>query len=480
MWGRLNELNELNKLLLKETSSLVVVKGRRRIGKSTLIQFFGDQNKRYFLEFSGLAPRFKQSNQDQINQFTFQFNQQFRLKKEPFKDWNEAFAELAKRINKKQKTIILFDEISWMGAHDPDFSGKLKIAWDSNFKKNKNLVLVLCGSVSTWIQKNILNSTNFVGRVSKDITLNELPLNVVTKFWKKWDSKVSDYEKLRLLAVVGCIPKYLEEINPAISTDENIKSLCFDSSGFLYDEFNKIFSDIFGKKTKTYKKIVAHLVDGNLSAAELAKKLNLQLSSSFLEYLADLELSGFISRDYKFDIGNKKSRISTFRIKDNFLRFSLKYIEDAKQRAKILSSDFSTLEMLPNWSSIVGFQIENLVYNHVAEVLKAMGVLPHKVISASPYFQVKTAHNHGACQIDLLVQTTDQNVYICEIKFRRRIDAKVIKEVEKKIEKLTKKRNWTYRPVLIYEGEIDPDDLYKFNSYFSKMISIGSLFRQEL
>ncbi len=475
MWGRNSELSDLNKLLTKETSSLVVIKGRRRIGKSTLIEFFGSQKGQLFFEFSGLAPRPKQTNQDQLNQFTFQFNEQFKTKNPNFSDWNEAFSELASHTNKKKKTVVLLDEISWMGNHDPDFSGKLKVVWDTKFKKNNNLILVLCGSVSTWIQKNILNSTNFVGRVSRDITLNELPLNVVSKFWKEWGAKVSSYEKLRLLSVIGCIPKYLEEINPAISTDENIQDLCFRPSGFLHDEFNKIFSDIFGKKTKTYKKIITCLVNKNLSAAEIAKKLQLKLATSLLDDLKDLEIAGFLSRDYRFEIGSKKARVSTFRIKDNFLRFSLKYIEDTKVRSKALNSEFTTLEMLSNWHSIVGFQIENLVYNHITEFLEEMNLSANLIISASPYFQSKTTHNNGACQIDLLIQTTDQNAYICEIKFQRRIDSKIIKEVENKISKMTKKRNWSYRPVLIYEGEIDPNDSHKIQSYFTKIIRIGSL-----
>lgn len=479
MWGRDPELKILNSLLLKESSSLVVLKGRRRIGKSTLAQEFGRKYAKHYFEFSGLAPRPNQVNSDQLNQFHFQFKKQFKSGPKCFLDWNDAFSDLAAKTKKLKKTVILFDEISWMASGDPDFPGKLKIAWDTHFKPNSNCILILCGSVSTWIQENILDSTSYVGRISRDITLNELPLNVTSKFWKSWDQKVSDYEKLRFLAVTGCIPKYLEELDPKISSDENIKSLCFDSSGFLHDEFNKIFSDIFGKQTSTYKKIILFLVPENLSADQLAKKLNIKLSSSFLKLLSNLEISGFISRDYRYEVGAKTSRTSLFRLKDNYLRFSLKYIEHSPKRSSAFISTFSTLDLLPNWDSILGLQIENLVYNHLPEVLNAMEFKANQVASAAPYFQKKTAHNYGACQIDLLIQSTDNTAYIGEIKFRRRIDAKIIKEVERKINTLSQKRGWSYRPVLIYEGEIDPNDLSKIQTYFSKIIKLSELLRSD-
>lgn len=475
--GRDMEIKLLNDLLLKESSSLIVLKGRRRIGKSTLAKTFGKSCGKNYFEFSGLAPRAGQTNATQLEQFYFQMTQCFKLKTKAFTNWNEAFLELALRTKKLKKTIILFDEISWMAAHDPDFPGKLKVVWDNHFKPNNNCIFILCGSVSSWIQDNILNSTNFVGRISKDITLGELPLKVASNFWKSWDNKISDYEKLRFIAVTGMIPKYLEEIDPKKTSDENIKTLCFDSSGFLYDEFNKIFSDIFGRQTKSYKKIILALVEKNLTADELAKKLKIKLSTSLLKNLYALEISGFLSRDYRFDIGANKSRISVFRIKDNYLRFALKYIEETKIRTKSVLSNFTSLDLLPNWDSILGLQIENLVYNHLNEILEAINLKSREVLTVAPYFQKKTSHNHGSCQIDLLIQTKDQTAFIGEIKFRRRIDAKIIKEVEKKIDKLTKKRGWSYRPILIYDGEIDPNDLPKIQSYFSKIVKIGNLLR---
>jgi len=100
------------------------------------------------------------------------------------------------------KHLILLHEISWMGGEDKDFAGKLKGAWDNHFKKNDALNLVLCGSVTTWIEENILQDKGFVGRVSLDIVLKELSLPEANEFWRKAPS-ISATEKLKILSVTG-------------------------------------------------------------------------------------------------------------------------------------------------------------------------------------------------------------------------------------------------------------------------------------
>ena len=90
-------------------------------------------------------------------------------------EWIEHFTFLGKQA-KGQKIVIVLDEISWMGSADEDFLGQLKTAWDMHFSENPNLVLILCGSVSSWIEENILKSTGFLGRISLDMVLNELSM----------------------------------------------------------------------------------------------------------------------------------------------------------------------------------------------------------------------------------------------------------------------------------------------------------------
>src|SRR3990167_9115161 len=149
--GRRSELQELRQLTERKVANLVIVQGRRRIGKSRLIEEFAKGEK--FYSFAGLAPGDGITAQMQRDEFARQFSEQFELPKFSIQDWGDLFTLLYKQVA-TDKTIILFDEISWMGKLDPTFLGKLKNAWDKQFKKNSQLTLILCGSVSSWIDKN--------------------------------------------------------------------------------------------------------------------------------------------------------------------------------------------------------------------------------------------------------------------------------------------------------------------------------------
>src|SRR3990167_9989074 len=196
--GRAEELQSLSHLLKKQSASIVVIKGRRRISKSRLIEECAARIKHdTFYNITGLLPSKGTTAQTQRNEFANQLNKQ-GFPKINADDWTDLFWLLADKTA-VGRIIIVLDEISWMGSLDPDFLGKLKNAWDLRFKKNDQLILFLCGSVSAWIEKNILSSAGFLGRVSLDMTLKELPLDDCGKFWGRHAKQVSDYEKLRVL-----------------------------------------------------------------------------------------------------------------------------------------------------------------------------------------------------------------------------------------------------------------------------------------
>ena len=98
-------------------------------------------------------------------------------------NWLFAFKRLDREIDDDVRTVVLLDEVSWLGHYDKTFSGTLKIAWDNMFKKHDQLIFVVCGSVSTWIRDNIIDNKAFYGRRSLDLVVKELPLYECIKFW---------------------------------------------------------------------------------------------------------------------------------------------------------------------------------------------------------------------------------------------------------------------------------------------------------
>jgi len=466
------ELKILNNLFSLKKASLVVCKGRRRIGKSKLLEEFGKSAKQ-FIEIQGLAPRDNITKNDQLSAFSMQLSKCTRLPYLTITSWSQAFS-LLNSIISDQKTVILLDEISWMSAGDKDFAGILKLAWDTELKMHDKLILVLCGSVSSWIDNNILNNTGFRGRVSVSLTLDELSLHSCNLFWSKANNKISDMEKFKILAVTGGVPKYLEEINIKKTAEENIKSLCFQKQGYLFNEYDEIFKDTFNQRSATYEKIVEKLCLGAKTVNEIASCIEWKSGGTISSYLNDLKDSGFIEKSIMYAPGKKKPlRIIKYRLKDNYLRFYLKYIKDKKEKIEKNLYQHVALENLPEWEIVLGFQFENLVLNNIQSVCLILDIDLSIIKSAAPFYQKKTKQKAG-CQIDLLIET-NYSLYVCEIKFQKLIKADIIKKVNEKILKLQYPKYLSVRPVLIYAGELE--EKINKEDYFTKIIDFGQLLK---
>ena len=254
--GRQFALGRLEGLWKKSTPSLVTVRGRRRIGKSTLVGEFARRTADYFITIDGQAPGEGVDNRTQLKSFVEQLSLQTNAPDVPVKSWLQAFQLLENSLPKEGRTVVLLDEISWLGGYDAAFAGTLKIVWDKRLKMHDNLVLVLCGSVSSWIAENILSGTGFVGRDSLDLVIDELALRECVPFWHEAAERTGIGEMLDFLSVSGGVPKYLEELKPQLSAEENIRQLCFSPDGILYRDFDQIFCKIFGKKSEDRKAVL--------------------------------------------------------------------------------------------------------------------------------------------------------------------------------------------------------------------------------
>lgn len=468
--GREFELEQLEKFKNRKQAGLIVCSGRRRVGKSTLIEKFAEDKT--FAEFYGLPPHKTSSVRDQLNNFSKLLSEQFSTPYIQFPDWHDALNMLAS-LSRKEPIILLLDEISWMASNDKNFAGILKSVWDTKFKKNSQLILILCGSVSSWIEENILRDKGFVGRVSLTIKLDELSLAEANHFWDSTHF-ISAYEKFKILSVTGGIPRYLEEIDPKLPAEENIKNLCFTNGAVLVEEFNTIFKDIFEKRATEYKEIVKVLLNKHLQAIEICEKLKTEQTGSFSKKLDDLEESGFITREFVWNMDARKTSTSKYRLRDNYLRFYLKYIEPKLPSINRNLYRELHLESLPDWHSTMGLQFENLVLNNLKSVLQILKISPESFISAAPYFQQRTKRSE-ACQIDLLIQTR-YSYYVCEIKFKKSITKQIIPEMLTKMQKLKAPKTVSLRPVLIYVGNLAPGVVSE--GFFTNLIDFSCLLEQ--
>ena len=475
--GREKELESLRLLLDKRTSSLVACRGRRRIGKSTLIEEFARRNRCRLVSIDGLLPREGMTNQVQLDNFIEKLSAQTGVDGTKVSSWFEAFVRLDQALVWNDWTVVLLDEVSWMGRYDADFPARLKSAWDTLLKRHDNLIVVICGSVSTWIKKNILQNTGFAGRFSRDIVVRELPLSQCKAFWGEAAKRLAPSEMIDVLSVTGGIPRYLEEINPGLSANENIKRMCFDRDGVLFGDFKAIFSQVFGEESVLKQKILLTLVDGPRTCIEVAEALDVVRGGSLSETLEVLVDAGFVTKDegYNPETG-KKARTVKYRLSDNYTRFYLKYVLPHETEIRSDTYLFESLESLPGWESVLGLQFENLVVNNFRELVKPLHLEGVPVLSAVPYERRGDKRQNGAgdrgLQIDLLVQTR-KSAYVVEVKRKKHIGESVEAEVAEKVERLRHPKGISVRTALVYEGELAP--VVRGNGYFDAIVSAADL-----
>ena len=471
-YGREDDLADLKGLWKKQTASLVTCRGRRRIGKSTLIEEFARRSDARFIEIEGVAPRKGMTNDDQLRAFSRQLDAATGCGKSDFPpDWFDAFMRLDKAIDDRH-TVVLLDEISWMGRFDPDFPGILKTVWDTLLKKHRNLILVLCGSVSTWIEANILNNTGFVGRAAQNITLKELPLDCCMRFWGRSAERTAPSEVIDVLSVTGGVPRYLEELDPSLSANENIRKMCFIPKAMLRDDFSKIFNSIFGDNAMYKKRILEVLASSPLTLSEIAAAIGIERGGVISSHLDELAIAGFIAEDAGLNPSTGKAAKSVrYRISDNYTRFYLRYIQPNERAIDMGVFRFSGLAALPGWETILGLQFENLVANNLTSLLPKLGMNRTMLKSAAPWRQMPTARKKG-CQIDLLLQC-DRCIYIVEIKRRREIGREVADEVAAKVKALAMPRDISVKTALVYDGHLAP--AVEAEGYFDAVIPISEL-----
>ena len=470
-YGRDDDFRELDALWRKRDASLVTCRGRRRIGKSSLIEEFARRSGVRLVKLEGIAPGKGVNNRVQLDAFRAQLVRQTGKRFEPFEDWPEAFSRLDGCLDAR-KTVLLLDEISWMGKYDVSFPGELKVAWDNLFKKHGRLIVFLCGSVSTWISKNILNSTGFVGRASLNMVVRELPLDVCLNFWGKRATRTSIRDIVDVLSVTGGVPRYLEEIDPSQSADENIRRMCFSPDAMLRDDFSKIFNIVFGDNAVTKRRILELLAESPMSLCEICRRMEVVRSGSMSGHMEDLEVAGFVSGDPAIvPATGRLAKQKRYRLRDNYTRFYLKYILPNAHTIDNGSFMFNTLEALKGWDAIMGLQFENLVMANLPRLLPMLGMDRVLLKSAAPFRQPATQRRRG-CQIDLLL-LSDRKACIVEIKRKNAIGREIEEEVESKVRALDLPRGISVRTALVYEGRLSPG--VEADGYFDALIPFSKL-----
>lgn len=292
-------------------------------------------------------------------------------------------------------------------------------------------------------------------KISLDLEVRELPLGEAIQVIGPAAARLSSTEKLDILSVVGGVPRYLEEVRPSLTVDENIRRMCFLKQGLLFREFDETFGSVFGARAEKRKAVLEVLAHGPMMATEIAERMGGDVNGHLTRTLRELEYAGFVAREVNLNVATgRPSRLERYRICDNYTRFYLHFIEPNRAAIDNGLFKYSSMEQMKGWDVQLGYQFENLVVNHVCDLFRHLGIERSLVLSAAPYVQRGTKRGEG-CQIDLLIQTR-RTVYVVEIKRRREIGAEIMDEVAEKVKRLKVAAGVSVRTALVYDGRLSP------------------------
>lgn len=464
--GRQAELQALENLYRSPASQLVIAYGRRRVGKSTLIKQFA-LNK-LMLSFEGL----EHANTDvQVSHFTKLLKKQLKkerlLQKANFANWSEIFdflADYAVSLPKNKKLILFFDEFQWMAANQSRLVSLIKYYWDNHWK-NQNIMLVLCGSIASFMVKNVVRSKALYGRASLSIKVGKL----LPQDARQMLPRRSDLEALNYLILLGGIPKYLEILDQSKSFEQNIANLFFSRHPLLADELNQVFYSHF-REPQFYLRIIKSLLTGAKSLDELARKLKVNSSGGLKGYLENLELADFIRTETPF-LNPQSTKLKKYRIADEYLLFFAKYLKNSQKLiADGGGESLFKSKILKTWSPWLGLAFEAFCLNNALFLAERMG-FEDKVESFGPFF----LRGDKGFQIDLAYKRTDKVITICEVKYHNKpITTAIIPEIKQKLQILKIPKSYSLEHALIAPHGADKALIE--TQFFHHIISKENLF----
>ena len=400
--GREKEVQILKNALASDKSELIVLYGRRRVGKTFLIR--ETYAKEIVLEVSGIHKvNFKTQRTNFYNEIVKKLKR-FSKRKVPT-DWMEAFAMLGDYIDTikgAQKKVVFIDEFPWMNTHKSSYVPIFAHFWNNYCSKRRDLVVVICGSAASFMINKVINDKGGLhNRISYPIRLLPFNLRETEMFLKSKKVNLDKYDYLRLYMAIEGIPHYLEKINSGDSVPMAIDRLCFKTGGVLVNEFNIVFPSLFDN-SQNHTKVVEALanVQQGMDRGSIIKKSGVKSGGTISTVLLELIESGFVTEYRPF---GKRKKEKLYRLSDEYSLFYLKYIKNNS------GGSWTTLSSSRSYSSWSGFAFENLCLKHVEQIKKALGL-------SGIYSENYCWRNRNA-QIDLLIDRNDRSMNICEMKF---------------------------------------------------------------
>lgn len=419
--GRKAELAKLNAEYERD-GSFVVIYGRRRVGKTTLIkEFLKKKTAFYFLATEELETQSMKRLAGVIARTT----KNSLLQKASFSDWMDLFQVIAD-YEPEQKKVLVIDEFPYLVKTNPAFPSILQNAWDE-LLKDSNIMLILSGSLIGMMQKHALSyDSPLYGRRTSQMRLAPLPFTDIYAVQDlPFDKAVEQY------AVTGGVPKYLEFFQDDRNLLDQIKDVVLSKNGFLYEEPNFLLKSE-SMTAVNYFSIIKAIADGNHKLGKIAGVLG-QETSALTPYLSTLSELGFIEKRTPITEKNpEKSRKGLYFIADNFIRFWFRYVYPYKGELELDNMQIVLDEIQKDFiGKFVAFAYEDICKDIFAKLCKdgAVSFTPSRIGS---YW---LNDFDGDTEIDVMaVDQQNKRIFAGECKYHSKpVDAPVYFALREKV-----------------------------------------------
>ena len=415
--GRIDEQRRLREAFESEYSEFVAVYGRRRVGKTFLVreQF----NYKFTFQHTGLALR---STREQLQSFQLSLRRQGYTKAPLPGNWIEAFDMLKDLIDwsKDKRKVVFIDEMPWMDAPRSSFLPALENFWNSFASARKDVVLIACGSATSWIVKRLLrNKRGLHNRITYRIHLQPFTLHECEQYAKQRKLGMSRLQLMESYMVLGGIPYYWSLLDKSKSLALNIDRLFFSKEGELKSEYHELYASLFNHPEK-YIKVIETLGRKRLglSREEIIKEGKLESNGKLSEILEDLENCGFIR---KYNMIGMKSKGALYQLTDFYTLFYFRFMQDNPVSDEHFWSKSIGTGEYNNWC---GLAFERLCLLHSRQIKTKLGI--SGIISSEYAWWIDQKDGKRGTQIDLLIDRNDGVINLCEMKYTKvpfRIDA---------------------------------------------------------
>lgn len=440
-------METLQREYAREGSALVILYGRRRVGKTTLIsEFIKDKNALFFLA----SEEAEAQNRNAFKEKVAEFVNSNLLRNADIKSWDVLFRAIMDTPFER-KPVIVLDEFQYLGKANPAFPSIFQRIWEE-ILKDHSVMVILCGSLISMMESQTLAyGSPLYGRRTAQIRLKQIPF----RYYHAFFPNKSRRDLIELYAVTGGVPKYIELFSENKDIYSSIQTCILNRSGYLYDEPHFLLQQEVSE-VGSYFSIIKAIAAGNAKLSAIASVLEIK-STSLTKYLKTLIDLDILEREVPITEENpEKSKKGLYKIKDNYLRFWFAFVYP---NMSFIESGHSQLVMNKIRKSLVknhvAFVYEDVCKERMWE-LNADDVWPFNFTKLGRYWDSRD-------EIDIAALDPEgKNLILGECKYwAEPVGISVLRSLEAKAETVAWERDSRNVWYVIFSASGFTDDLIK-------------------